>query len=114
MEDVTRLPKWAQSRIMQLEQNLEHARKNQATMLGGSLVGKERMEATGPSVIIEPYAEQPILLRPQTHVAFKMGDRWDTEIRICMKDGYLDINATRSINIRPNASNSCFIALADR
>lgn len=108
MEDVSKLPKWAQSRIYVLECKIAHMQELHAKVLNG------QEKSDGPCIIIGPYDDRHVHVSHKTYIEFNLGKGHESRIRVSMKDGYLDVNAGGTVNITPNASNSFYVSVPPR
>ena len=100
--DITKLPKWAQEYIRNLEQQATHA----TTML---LALKEGSEPS--PFYLDDYSEGVFYLPKYSHVNF--GTQHD-HISLYEKDGMLYVMGTETITILPSTSNTAYIKLERR
>ncbi|QBZ73310.1 hypothetical protein SEA_MRGLOOPY_58 [Arthrobacter phage MrGloopy] len=97
-----RLPKWAQSKLEQLERDLEIALGENA------LLKKSQFGEPGSNTYISHYGEEPVMLPEGGTVHFRLSDSdWPDEVirvRVTRK-GVLNINGSQQLVILPSASN---------
>ena len=100
--DVTKLPKWAQSRIQTAERNVADLQRDAVAMHDGE-----------SEVVIERYGEDSIYLPPETTITFHVyGGKVDVRVR----DEKLTVmgrgqSISDGLSIQPSSSNVLYVAL---
>lgn len=97
--DITKLPKWAQSEIKRLNNNVE------------SLSARLAAGPEDSDTFADPYAETPRPLGQGTTVEFRLsdGDAWGNRIRVRAKKGALYVLGGDGIAVFPQSSNTLVI-----
>ena len=91
-EDVTKLPRWAQSRIQKLERDVDYYQRKLSA-------GPENSDT-----FADAYSDARRPLGPGTIVEFRLPEG---RVRIRTDEhGYLDVNGDDRIQIEPQASNA--------
>jgi len=96
--DVTKLPKWAQNRIANLERDLAYEK------------GQNLLQVQGDTEVFIADFEGDIPLPPQSRIKFVYGDRPDDRIEVhVVKDGYradgVEVYGPAPFLIEPTSSN---------
>ncbi|ALY10078.1 hypothetical protein RAP15_59 [Arthrobacter phage RAP15] len=97
-----RLPKWAQSKLEQLEQDLEIAQRENAQLKRG------QFGEPGSNTYLSDFGEDAVMLPEGATVHFRLNDSdWPNEVvrvRVTRK-GVLNVNGSQQLVILPSASN---------
>lgn len=117
MPDVTKLPKWAQQRLLEQERELIR----NAEYIKGL---EEELAANAPEATVHYSTgfrgpDRPIPEGSAVHFRVKDEQGRPSVIRVRLDDdrytkrAYLDINADRGLNIEPRSGNSIYITPKD-
>lgn len=110
MPDISKLPKWAQKHIADLERELLYSQRHVEDLI------KELTADEGGSSVtysVDIGEERPIPERARVSFTLTNAKGWKSGVRVMLREDYgmtvLDINADRGVSIRPRASNSFYI-----
>ena len=105
--DVTKLPKWAQSRIQTAERNVADLQRDAVAMHDGE-----------SEVVIERYGEDSIYLPPETTITFHV---YGGKVDVSVRDEKLTVmgrvmgrgqSMSDGLLIQPSSSNVVYVTLA--
>lgn len=99
-QDISKLPKWAQSRIEVLENDLAYYKKKYEAALAAQDLAAD-----------EHYAIMP---KGEKAVRFPIGDRYDEAFEVRLVGRGLDVRGGSGILIHPRAGNSVEVWLEER
>jgi hypothetical protein len=104
MNDLTKLPKWAQEHIRLLEAKLRH------TEYQLQVIQFENTKCGSGSVKMTCGLNKEVVLNDHSIIEFKVND---SRIRVALRnegdDYYIDINSDSHISISQRAAYSCYI-----
>ncbi len=104
MNDLTKLPKWAQEHIKLLDAKLRH------TEYQLQFIQFENEKCGSGNVKMTCGLNTEVILNDHSTIEFKVKNR---RIRVALRnegdDYYVDVNGDSHISISPRAANSCYI-----
>ena len=95
MNNLTRLPKWAQTHIANLEHSLASTKRQ--------LVAVETRDTE--VFLWAGLTEDHLPLPPRSRIVFKTGPAWDDKFEVAVRDGLLEVYGNHQMKVMPWASN---------
>lgn len=109
VEDLSKLPKWAQHRIVRMESDIK------ALMEVVSGLNNATSEGVSGKIIVEPYSTlTSFTLRDRSMIRFKLRKDRTGYIDVGIRKGMLNLNSAESLIVMPGASNDLHVAVAHR